>query len=609
MFDGPSLEDIGLIKFDILGLKALTVISKTIEFVKETRNEIINIESIPEDDSYAYDLIAKGNSIAVFQIEGSKALRDFAAASRPENIEDISAIIALYRPGPIGLGALDEYILRKKGINKSEFDIPEYNYLFESTYGLLCFQEQLMALSGDMCGFDDIERDVLRKATAKKDPVLLASLKEKFVDGAVKHSGQDKDIVSKLFDSMSEFARYSFNKSHSVAYAYIAYQTAYLKCHYPSEFMASSISCEPDPDQQSVYMSDARKNGVNVMPPDINQSGKNFKVGKDGEILFGFNSVKGVGTKAVDKLLSLQPFDSFGDFLIRVFYIKGINKRVIDTLVCSGACDAFGYRRSNVLAAYEKFMIDYTNDCPEEYNSIHAKEFCKKEESYFIDNDLSEFPILKILEMEKELLGVHISGNPFDIIGSLIKERHVTFKTLNEASKGHFYTLCQINKVNAIKTKKGDSMAFIEVIDSVGDLTNMVVFPGIYKKVAGNLNVDKYVVISLTVKEDIKGKSFLVGQIYDLTKTIDKISDKVDEEKNIKSVKLYIEETSPIRFKSIVKSITSFKSDKVTGYTGELFIIFGNTVFRIEKIDIKKIDITMLRAFSRISGLKVERSK
>lgn len=607
MFDGPTLEKIGLIKYDILGLKALTVISKTIELIKLRTGEVVDIFNISEEDENAYNIVRSGNTLGIFQVEGSKALRDFAAACKPSNIGDLGAIISLYRPGPIGLGALDEYILRKSGKKASVFDIPEFNYIFEDTYGLLVYQEQLMRLSGDMCGFDDIERDVLRKATAKKDAALLASLKTKFVEGAVKHSGQNADKISALFDTMEAFSRYSFNKSHAIAYAYITYQTSWLKANYISEYMAASISCEPDAEQQSIYMADSRRNGVPVLPPDLNQSKEDFVVGTSGEILFGFSAIKGLGSRAMEKIMSLQPYTSFGDFLIRSYHAKGVNKKVIDALICSGCCDTFGYKRSCLLAGFEKFIIDYSGQCGEEYDGILAGEFIRKEEFYFVSDSLDEFPILKILEMENELLGLHISGNPFDVIGSLVRENYLSIADYNNMETGSGYALCQINKVKKIITKKGDPMAFVDVSDRNGDSTNMVVFPNVFPNIGNILVEDKYVLIYLNVKTDIRGKSFLVVNMQDLTVAVDSMSDRIEEEKNIKSIELYVDDISTVRMKSIKKKIDIYKTDNDSKYTGSTVMVLGNVKFGLEIFNLNKIDIPMLRDFSKMSGLTVKR--
>lgn len=607
MFDGNTLESIGLLKYDILGLKTLTVIGKTIELIKKRTGEVIDIDKITEEDGDAYDIIGNGNTLGIFQIEGSKALRDFAAASKPDSISDIGVIIALYRPGPIGLGALDEYILRKTGKKESTFSIPKYNYIFEDTVGILCYQEQVMRLAGDMCGFNDIERDVLRKAVGKKDRELLLSVKKKFVDGAVRYGGQNANEISKLFDSMEEFARYAFNKSHSISYAYITYQTSWLKAHYISEFMAAAISCEPDAEQQSIYMADARRNGVEVLPPDLNQSEVDFVVGKSGEILFGLNSIKGVGGRAIEKLLSLKPYSSFGDFLIRSYHAKGVNKRVIDALISSGACDVFGFKRSCLIAGFEKFLVEYISACGEGYNSLFANEFCKNEDLFFVNDDIEEFPILKILEMENELLGLHISGNPFDVIGSIVREDYLSINQFNQMDKGSGYALCQINKIKKIVTKKGDPMAFIDVSDRNGDSTNMVVFPNVFPKVSGTLEENKYVLIYLNAKTDIRGKSFLVVGIQDLTKAVDEMADKIEEDKNMKSIELHVGEVSSVRMKSIVAKVAKYRSKDKTKYSAKIVVNFNGVRFIFDELYVNKIDVPMLRDFSRVAGLMVKR--
>jgi len=463
-----------------------------------------------------------------------------------------------------------------------------------------------MILSKDMCGFSDIEADVLRRAVGKKSASLLESMKNKFIDGAVAN-GENRSVIAQLFEDMSEFARYSFNLAHGVAYAYITYQTAYLKAHFPSEYMAASISWEPDPDQRSIYMMDARRNEVLVLPPDLNQSIDEFTVGKDGEILFGFSSVKGIANAACERLLSLQPFSSFGDFLIRSFYLKGINKKVIDALICSGACDVFGYRRSNLLAGFERFLIDFSSKCPEVYSSVYSSSFLKNEEEYFVNNNLSEFPILKILEMEKELLGVYISGNPFSVVSTLVNEDYRSIRYLESKSNGSYCCLCQINKVKNITTKKGDPMAFIDVVDKDGNTTNMIVFPNVYPKALPSLVEGKYVLAYLNIKEDSRGKSFFLSSLKDLTGALNEVSEKIDEEKNMKSINIYIDTLSTVRCKAISGRINSFITKEESIYTAKLFVRFKEAVFKVDEFNLKKIDISMLRSFSRISGLTIER--
>ena len=753
MFDGPTLEKIGLIKYDLLGLKALSVIGLTLQMVKDRHGIDIDINAIPEDDPGVYQLIADNKTLGVFQIEGSTFLMDFAAASKPDNIGDISAIISLTRPGPMGLGAPDEYIARRNGETEPVFEIPEYNYIFSDTSGLLVYQEQIMRLAGDMCGFDDIKRDFLRKATAKKDIVLLKSLKRDFVDGAVKHGGQERATISDLFDRMEEFARYSFNKclvgetmlrlvgggtmdidsliftlksseevmllaydpkekkvfqdacvevvdagiqqvydvtfsgghtercsslhkflcadgrmhsivdiltygysmvsldksgnvefsfmskiygagehqvynltmksethnyildsglvsanSHAVAYAYITYQTAWLKCNYPSEYLSAAITCEPETDQQSIYMADARRMGIQVLPPDLNQSQRNFVVGSSGEILFGFSAIKGLGDRVLDKLLSLQPFSSFSDFLMRAYQAKGINKKVIDALICSGACDTFGYKRSCLLSGFESFIIDYATASTTEYDPIISAGFTSKESEYFEDPLAAEFPILKILDMEFDLLGVHISGNPFTVIKSLVTETVTSIDEFSSMSFGAGYCLCQLVAIKKIVTKKGDPMAFLDVLDEDGDAASMTVFPNVYPKIANILTEGKYVLLFVTAKTEKRGKGLFVMSGQDLTAAVDKMSTRVEESKNIKNLHLYVSETSTVRMKSIEKKIAVFEVDKKTAFTCSVFTQVDNLLFLIKQFHVNKIDIPLIREFSKLHGVAVSRA-
>lgn len=600
-FDGPTLEKIGLIKYDILGLKNLTVISKTLELIKKTKGEVFTDEDIPLDDTESFKIIEEANSLGVFQIEGSQGLRDFAAAAAPKTLEEVAAVISLYRPGPMGMGALDHYIARRKGFEPSTFDVPEYDYIFKDTYGLLIFQEQLMILASDMCGFNDIETDVLRKAVGKKDRDLLLAQKQKFVDGAVRN-GQPRQKISDLFDEMEEFARYCFNKSHAICYAKIGVQTAYLKTYYPSEYMAALISCEPDPEQQSMYIEDARRNGVEVLPPDINLSVKDFTVSKNGDILFGFNCIKGVGGRAVDKILSIQSFSSFGEFLVKAYHAKGINKKVIDALINCGSCDAFGFKRSCLLAGFEKFLMDYSTSIDKEV--IHpdnptAIQMLKDQDSYFKNDDLAEFPMLKILQLEKELLGIHISGNPFDIVATLVSEDYYTISEFMEGGDRGGFVLGQITKVKRLTTKTKKQMAFMDVSDEVGDHHSFVIFPDAYDKVEPEIGEGNYALIYARVKTDAKGKSLIVSGARDLTREIDKVSDKIEAESSMKTIDIHcVGFPGTVRLKSLIKVIEKYSVEQRTGYIINLCIDVDDTVFRMKSYNSKQIDIPMLRSFS-----------
>jgi DNA polymerase-3 subunit alpha len=619
-FDGPTLEKIGLIKYDILGLKNLSTISKTIELVKKRQDIDIDIEEdLDFKDPKAYGLIEQGNSLGIFQIEGSQGLRDFAKAARPQNMNELAAVISLYRPGPMGMGALNEYIARKNGQAPSEFRISKYNHIFEETYGLLIFQEQLMRLASEMCGFDDIETDVLRKAVGKKDRELLLAQKEKFVQGAVKN-GESERLISDLFDEMEEFARYCFNKSHAICYAKIGYQTAWLKAYYPSEYMAALISTEDDPEQQSVYIQDARRNGINVMPPDLNHSVKDFTVNHQGEILFGFNCIKGVGGRAVDKILSIQTFDSFGDFLIKSFHAKGINKKIVEALIRSGSCDVFGWKRSCMIAHFEHFLVDYQSasalhikeneliakEHPDGFDEI-KKVFLDKEQDYFEDPGMMEYPLLKILDYEKELLGINISGDPFEVVSRLVSEEHRTIAEL-EAKDQSAYIMGQINKVKRITTKKGDPMAFFDMTDREGSSRSFTLFPNNFDEFAEFLVEGAFVLAMTNSKTTSRGCDFIVAAIRDLSGNIEKAYKKEEEKQAIKSINVnMVGPLGIVRFKSLIKKINNYVSEENLGYTIALKCDINNISFTIKEWSCKQIDIPMLRDFGRLQDVYVTR--
>jgi DNA polymerase-3 subunit alpha len=622
-FDGPTLEKIGLIKYDILGLKNLSTMSKTMGLIKKTRDIDIDVEELDLDDhdlfESAFKLIATGNSLGIFQIEGSQGLRDFAAASKPDSIHDLAAVISLYRPGPMGMGALDKYLARKNGRESAVFDVPKYHYIFKDTYGLLVYQEQLMILAADMCGFDDIETDVLRKAVGKKDRDLLLAQKAKFVSGAVAN-GEDEYQISVLFDEMEEFARYCFNKSHAICYAKIGCQTAWLKANYLSEYMAALISTEEDPDQQALYIEDARRNGVNVQPPDLNNSSKDFTVGSKGEILFGFNCIKGVGGAAVTKILDLQPFDSFGDFIIKGHHAKGINKKIIEALINCGACDVFGWKRSCMISRFENFLSEYKksstnyakkNNSPLKENPDGFKEvisfYLDNEDGYFDSTEIPEYPILKVLDYEKELLGINVSGNPFTEVGKLVKEN---FKSINDLTlkDQSSYILGQINKVKKIVTKKGDPMAFFDMTDGNGDSRSFTLFPQTYEKCAAVLVEGTFVLAMTTSSTSDRGKDFIVNAVRDLTLCIDTAEDKAEAKRSMKSIDVHMVGTlGTVRFRSLIKKIEEYIEEKDTGYSITLKCDVGNTVLSLKTWSVARIDIPMLREFGKLTDVYVTR--
>ena len=346
-----DVEKIGLVKFDFLGLKTLTVIQNAIALIKKNRGEVIDIEEVPQGDASTYSLVASGNTNGIFQLE-STGMKELLRKLKPETFEDLIAACALYRPGPLQSGMVDDFISRKQKKTAMQYDVPELKVILENTYGVIVYQEQVMEIAKVLAGFTPGEADILRKAMGKKlgDEMLIQ--RNKFLEGSKKKNIPVKK-AEKIFDLMAKFALYGFNKSHSAAYALIAYQTAYLKAHYAVEFMAALMtSGTGDTDEVVKYINDCRDMGITVLPPHINESSKHFTVSKD-SIRFALAAVKNVGDAAIDEVIIQRengPFQSMVDFLSRVDTRK-VNKKVVESLIKCGAFDSTGVLRAELFSS------------------------------------------------------------------------------------------------------------------------------------------------------------------------------------------------------------------------------------------------------------------
>lgn len=613
-YDGVTLEKIGIIKFDILGLKTLTVIANTLKLIYDKYKKKIDLYDIDLNDKNVYSLFDKGDLLGIFQVEGN-GIDNFAKSCKPRSIEELSAIIALYRPGPMGMGALETYLKRIKNRNENwEFEIPEFSHIFKDTYGLLVYQEQLMRLSREMCGFNDIEADELRKAVGKKDRELLLKQKDKFVNGAIEHTKQDKERISKLFDSMEEFARYCFNLSHSICYAILTYQTAWLKTYYKKEYIACLISSENDPDQKSKYIENARTNKINVVSPDINRSIMDFTVGDDESILFGFNSIKGIGEKAALKLIDMQPFNSIGDLLIRSHHTKGINKKVFEALIYCGSLDCFGYKKSTLLSGFTSFIFDYVNalDEPNILDENIRNAFINKEDHYF-DNSIPELSFLDILEKEKELLGIYLSASPFSFIRQNTHYKDLfNFSNLSNMIGKQFSVLCRIENKKVYTPKNGGKpMCFLDCIDESNKVESFSVFGDTYTKLENKIKDKIYAVMKIVVrqKKESGRLSLIVNDFVDLTEELHNNIKKTEFKNAIKSVSIIFEEIpSTVRFRTIQNILAEYKKDELDSCRVNLLVKLDKTSkVKLGQVKVEKIDVNFLRAFSKIKDVYLTR--
>ncbi len=498
-FEGKTVEDVGIVKFDSLGLRSLTEIYDCLQMIKTNRGKEIELDEIPFDDKETYALLSHGLIDGLFQLEASGGMYRVVTQLRPDNFEEFSAIPALYRPGPIESGTMQKFIDRKNGLQEVDIIHPSIEDALKNTYGVCIYQEQVMQIARDMAGFTLGEADILRSAMGKKDEELLRAQKEKFIDGATKNDIAAEE-AKEVFELLEPFARYAFNKSHTVAYSMLAYRMAYLKTHYPHEFMASMMTGESAAGHSGKiirYRTECKKLAdfldveINLLPPDVNSSRREFTV--DGNnICFGLVAVKGVGDGAIDAIVEAREqggsFTSLQDFCERVD-IKQVNKRAIEHLIMSGAFDALEGHRAQHLASLDSVMkVAQNAQADQERGQGTLFDGVEETPARTITlPDVPEFDPLERLMQEKEQLGFYVSGHPLEEYSDIL-ENYTTASTgtLEEHRiDSEVFVAGMITEVTNITTKKGDAMAVIGFED-LEDTIEVVVFPDTYKK-AGEL--------------------------------------------------------------------------------------------------------------------------
>jgi DNA polymerase-3 subunit alpha len=478
-----DVEKIGLVKFDFLGLKTLTVVDNTVRLIEKEKGVKIEISQIPLDDPETFALLGSGETLGIFQLESS-GMRDLLTKLKPEGFKEIIAIVALYRPGPLASGMVEEFIKRKHDRGLIRYDLPELKEILEETYGVIVYQEQVMRIASSLANFSLEDADILRRAMSKKDPREMEMQKEKFLQGARKNRIHPAK-AEKIFDLMSKFAEYGFNKSHSAAYALIAYQTAFLKARYPMEFMAASLTSEvQNPDKMVKYIAECREMGIDILPPDINESYKNFTV-SGSQIRFGLAGVKNVGDAAVDAILLEREergtFKSLFDFCKRVDSRK-VNRRVIESLIKCGAFDLTKVYRSQMLTTLEEFLerSQWAQRKKEEAQMNMWMPIQKETEEIYPEID--EFPENQLISFEKETIGFYISRHPLSRYQEEIKKyTSEDTSTLSKLPHGAEVKICGlVSGLKEIVTKKGDRMAFLSLEDMKG-FVEVILFPDVFK--------------------------------------------------------------------------------------------------------------------------------
>jgi DNA polymerase-3 subunit alpha len=476
------LEDVDLIKFDFLGLKTLTVLDDAMKLIKKRDNTIINFSEIDFDDAPVYDLIRSGATVGLFQIE-SDGMQSLNERLKPDNFEDLIAVLALYRPGPMESGMLDDFIERKHGRQTFEYEFADLEPILAPTYGVIVYQEQVMQIVQTIGGFSLGGADVVRRAMGKKIKEEMDRLKGEFADGAAK-KGHNKQKAEDLFDLIVKFAGYGFNKSHSAAYAMITFETSYLKTYYPAEFMAALLTSEAqNTDKVAKYVDELKGLGIELLPPSITQSSIEFSPSHDDDhdsVLFGMGAIKGVGSKAIESILEAREekvFEDISDFIARIDGGK-VNKRVIEALIKSGAMDSFGYSRRALIDQIEK-IVEAGQEAARAQKMAVGSLFGEDEELTKVEikiDDLPEYDAKHILELEKETLGFYVSGHPLDEFREEIAAiKHTLSSEIDDLADGtKTLFIGKIENIVQKISKKGNKFGIVTLMDFHGDIEFMV---------------------------------------------------------------------------------------------------------------------------------------
>ncbi len=521
-FAKNEVEQMGLVKFDFLGLKTLTIIQETVKRVDNTRRieskPPFIMEEIPIDDPDVFAMLQQGNTGGVFQMESS-GFTELVKKLKPDRFSDLVALVALYRPGPLQGGMVDDFIARKHGRQKVIYPHPDLASILEETYGVLVYQEQVMQCASILAGFSLGAADILRRAMGKKQADVLAGTRTKFVEGAAKKNVSEKK-ANEIFDLMETFAGYGFNKSHSACYALLAYQTAYLKCHYPVEYIAGLLTCEQENSDNVVkYMNEARKMGVSILPPSINESGVDFSVvhkeNSDKVIRFGLGAVKRVGRAAVESIIEVReesPFASLQDVTQRVD-LKRVNRGVLEALIKSGAMDNLaeeeGINRAQRLAVLDK-AIEMGQKTQKDRASGQTSLFGRMDPEKARSVETLEYPnippwtLIQALTHEKESLGFYISGHPLERYKEDIKkfcDHSIESLASNSQNSAQVSVAGIITGYREKSTKTGGRMALFSIEDLNGKI-DAILFTKDFEANETNLPTDEPVMVTGTTRRE-----------------------------------------------------------------------------------------------------------
>ena len=509
---GP-VEDLGLLKMDFLGLSNLTIIRNAQRIIKRVYNTAIDLQDIPLDDQKTFELFQRGDTTGVFQLE-SAGMKRYLKELKPSVFDDIIAMVALYRPGPMQF--IDSFIKRKHGEEEITYLHPKMEGALSSTYGILVYQEQFMQISKDLAGFTGGQADTLRKAVGKKIMEMMRKVKPEFIEGAIEHSGADRALMEKFWAQLEEFANYCFNKSHAACYGLIAYWTAYLKAHYPDAFMAALMTSDADDiDRLAIEIGECRHVGIEVLPPDINESYPEFAVvpGKN-QIRFGMNAIKNVGSGAVEDILRAREeghFNTLEDIFTRI-NPRVVNRKALESLVKAGALDGFS-DRSTLLENMDSLLAFASRIQKERMAGqvgLFADEMVEEmTPKIYLENATITYNKQEQLKWERDLLGLYLSEHPLKTFETYLAELTMPISTLKPEMDGKAVVVGgAIVDKREITTKKGQKMAFVRIADLQSEL-EVILFPSVYQQTIGIWERDKVVMI----KGKINSKDRDTGEI------------------------------------------------------------------------------------------------
>ncbi|MDZ4654823.1 MAG: DNA polymerase III subunit alpha [Coriobacteriia bacterium] len=519
-YEGTLIAELGLLKMDFLGLRTLTVIADAVCAIRADHGVDIDIERIPMDDAKTFELLRRADTVGVFQVE-SAGMRQLLKDLKPTAFSDLVAILALYRPGPLQSGMVKDFVERKHGRQKVVYYDDRIKHILEETYGTMVYQEQVMRLSMDMAGFSAGKAEKLRKAMGKKKQEIIDALRKEFVEGAVERD-YNRRVAEQVYTDIEKFAQYGFNKSHSAAYGLVTYQTAYLKAHYPTEYMAAVLTSYVGKTDTIVkYVAECNRAGMKVLPPDVNSSGKNFTA-VGGDIRFGLLGIRGVGEAIVEHIVEVRakdgPFTSLHDFCERVD-LRQMNKKTFEALIKAGAFDSTGYTRKHLTTLMEacvesalKRQRDQESGQVSMFDLFGADEHGMDDGTPAPDGDEWEKGIK--LAFEKEMLGIYVSDHPLSGVRDVI-ERARTYslgdsEEFSDGTSGWFAGI--LAKADKVATRAGKLMGTIVLEDLEGSMEG-VLFPQVYEKYRDVVAEDAIVRVRAKVESSDRGRKLIVHEV------------------------------------------------------------------------------------------------